>query len=156
MLSRRNVFLLAIATGVAGAALLSACAASSPSAPSASAAPLVVSGTVSGTVSYRERIALDPAAEVRVQLLDVSRMDAPSVVLAEQRIRADGRQPPFAYTLQVDAARIDPRMRYAVAARIVRGEQLLFINDTQYSVLTQGQGTRADLVLVRVTPTPPR
>jgi len=152
MLSRRNVFLLAIATGVAGAALLSACAASSPSAPSASAAPLVVSGTV----SYRERIALDPAAEVRVQLLDVSRMDAPSVVLAEQRIRADGRQPPFAYTLQVDAARIDPRMRYAVAARIVRGEQLLFINDTQYSVLTQGQGTRADLVLVRVTPTPPR
>ncbi|MGQ2995569.1 YbaY family lipoprotein [Variovorax sp.] len=151
MLSRRNVFLLAIATGVAGAALLSACAASSPSAPSASAAPLVVSGTV----SYRERIALDPAAEVRVQLLDVSRMDAPSVVLAEQRIRADGRQPPFAYTLQVDAARIDPRMRYAVAARIVRGEQLLFINDTQYSVLTQGQGTRADLVLVRVTPAPP-
>jgi putative lipoprotein len=151
MLSRRNVFLLAIATGVAGAALLSACAASSPSAPSASAAPLVVSGTV----SYRERIALDPAAEVRVQLLDVSRMDAPSVVLAEQRIRADGRQPPFAYTLQVDAARIDPRMRYAVAARIVRGEQLLCINDTQYSVLTQGQGTRADLVLVRVTPAPP-
>ncbi|SFO61593.1 putative lipoprotein [Variovorax sp. PDC80] len=154
MLSRRNVFLLAIATGVAGAALLSACAASSPSAPSASAsaAPLVVSGTV----SYRERIALDPAAEVRVQLLDVSRMDAPSVVLAEQRIRADGRQPPFAYTLQVDAARIDPRMRYAVAARIVRGEQLLFINDTQYSVLTQGQGPSANLMLVRVTPTPPR
>jgi putative lipoprotein len=151
MLSRRNVFLLAIATGVAGAALLSACAASSPSAPAASAAPLVVSGTV----SYRERIALDPAAEVRVQLLDVSRMDAPSVVLAEQRIRADGRQPPFAYTLQVDAARIDPRMRYAVAARIVRGEQLLFINDTQYSVLTQGQGMRADMVLVRVTPAPP-
>jgi len=151
MLSRRNILLLAIAGGVAGATLLSACATSSTPAPAPAAAPLVVSGTV----SYRERIALDPAAEVRVQLLDVSRMDAPSVVLAEQRIRADGRQPPFAYTLQVDAARIDPRMRYAVAARIVRGEQLLFINDTQYSVLTQGQGTRADLVLVRVTPAPP-
>lgn len=151
MLSRRNILLLAIAGGVAGATLLSACATSSTPASAPAAAPLVVSGTV----SYRERIALDPAAEVRVQLLDVSRMDAPSVVLAEQRIRADGRQPPFAYTLQVDAARIDPRMRYAVAARIVRGEQLLFINDTQYSVLTQGQGTRADLVLVRVTPAPP-
>jgi putative lipoprotein len=151
MLSRRNILLLAIAGGVAGATLLSACATSSTPAPAPAAAPLVVSGTV----SYRERIALDPAAEVRVQLLDVSRMDAPSVVLAEQRIRADGRQPPFAYTLQVDAARIDPRMRYAVAARIVRGEQLLFINDTHYGVLTQGQGTRADLVLVRVTPAPP-
>ncbi len=150
MLSRRNILLLAIAGGVAGAALLSACATSS--APAPAAAPLVVSGSV----SYRERVALDPAAELRVQLLDVSRMDAPSVVLAEQRIRADGRQPPFAYTLQVDAARIDPRMRYAVAARIVRGEQLLFVTDTHYGVLTQGQGARADLVLVRVTPSPPR
>jgi putative lipoprotein len=109
---------------------------------------------VSGTVAYRERIALDPAAEVVVQLLDVSRMDAPSVTLAEQRIKANGRQPPFAYELQVDAARIDPRMRYAVSARIVRGEQLLFINDTQYPVLTQGSGATANLVLVRVTPSP--
>jgi putative lipoprotein len=151
MLSRRNILLLAIAGGVAGATLLSACATSSTPASAPAAAPLVVSGTV----SYRERIALDPAAEVRVQLLDVSRMDAPSVVRPSSASAPTGRQPPFAYTLQVDAARIDPRMRYAVAARIVRGEQLLFINDTQYSVLTQGQGTRADLVLVRVTPAPP-
>ncbi|UKI08529.1 MULTISPECIES: YbaY family lipoprotein [Variovorax] len=109
---------------------------------------------MTGTVAYRERIALDPAAEVVVQLLDVSRMDAPSTVLAEQRFKADGRQPPFAYELKADAARIDPRMRYAVSARISRGEQLLFINDTQYSVLTQGNGTSANLVLVRVTQSP--
>jgi putative lipoprotein len=109
---------------------------------------------VTGTVAYRERIALDPAAEIVVQLLDVSRMDAPSTVLAEQRFKADGRQPPFAYELKVDAARIDPRMRYAVSARISRGDQLLFINDTQYSVLTQGNGTSANLVLVRVTQAP--
>ncbi|SFP75882.1 putative lipoprotein [Variovorax sp. 770b2] len=136
-------------SAAAGASVLSACASSTPaSKPSASL-------RVSGTVAYRERIALDPAAEVVVQLLDVSRMDAPSVTLAEQRIKANGRQPPFAYELQVDAARIDPRMRYAVSARIVRGEQLLFINDTQYPVLTQGGGTAANLVLVRVTPSPP-
>lgn len=137
-------------SAIAGASLLSACAA--PSSPSAggSAAQL----RVSGTVTYRERIALDPAAEIQVQLLDVSRMDAPSVVLAEQRIKANGRQVPFAYELKVDAARIDPRMRYAVSARISRGDQLLFINDTQYSVLTQGGGTSADLVLVRVTQAP--
>ncbi|SEK61298.1 putative lipoprotein [Variovorax sp. YR750] len=137
-------------SAIAGASLLSACAV--PSSPSAggSAAQL----RVSGTVTYRERIALDPAAEIQVQLLDVSRMDAPSVVLAEQRIKANGRQVPFAYELKVDAARIDPRMRYAVSARISRGDQLLFINDTQYSVLTQGGGTSADLVLVRVTQAP--
>ena len=89
-----------------------------------------------------------------MQLLDVSLMDAPSKVLAEQRIKANGKQVPFAYELKVDVARIDPRMRYAVSARITRGEQLLFINDTQYPVLTQGGATSADLVLVRVAQAP--
>ncbi|MET3375067.1 putative lipoprotein [Variovorax boronicumulans] len=149
---KRRTSLLML-SAVAGASVLSACAGGSPGTPAQpAAAPL----RVTGTVAYRERIALDPAAEVRVQLLDVSRMDAPSVVLAEQRIPANGKQPPFAFELSVDAARIDPRMRYAVAARITRGEQLLFINDTQYSVLTQGNGTSANLMLVRVaTPPPP-
>jgi len=137
-------------SAVAGASLLGACAAPSSSGAAAGASQL----RVIGTVAYRERIALDPAAEIVVQLLDVSRMDAPSTVLAEQRIKADGRQPPFAYELKVDAARIDPRMRYAVSARISRGDQLLFINDTQYSVLTQGNGTSANLMLVRVTQAP--
>ena len=149
-MKRRTSLLLLSAA--AGASLLSACA--SPSPTSKPAPPAASSLRVSGTVAYRERIALDPSAEVVVQLLDVSRMDAPSVTLAEQRIKANGKQPPFAYELTVDAARIDLRMRYAVSARILRGEQLLFINDTQYPVLTQGSGATADLVLVRVTPSP--
>lgn len=136
-------------SAIAGASLLSACAV--PSSPAAGGTAQL---RVTGTVTYRERIALDPAADIVVQLLDVSLMDAPSKVLAEQRIKANGKQVPFAYELKVDAARIDPRMRYAVSARITRGEQLLFINDTQYSVLTQGGATSADLVLVRVAQAP--
>ena len=46
---------------------------------------------VTGTVSYRERIALPPAATIRVQLVDVSRADAPADVLGEQLIEAAGR-----------------------------------------------------------------
>ena len=136
-------------SAIAGASLLSACAV--PSSPAAGGTAQL---RVTGTVTYRERIALDPAADIVVQLLDVSLMDAPSKVLAEQRIKANGKQVPFTYELKVDAARIDPRMRYAVSARITRGDQLLFINDTQYSVLTQGGATSADLVLVRVTQAP--
>lgn len=136
-------------SAIAGASLLSACAV--PSSPAAGGTAQL---RVTGTVTYRERIALDPAADIVVQLFDVSLMDAPSKVLAEQRIKANGKQVPFAYELKVDAARIDPRMRYAVSARITRGDQLLFINDTQYSVLTQGGATSADLVLVRVTQAP--
>lgn len=136
-------------SAIAGASLLSACAV--PSSPAAGGTAQL---RVTGTVTYRERIALDPAADIVVQLLDVSLMDAPSKVLAEQRIKANGKQVPFAYELKVDAARIEPRMRYAVSARITRGDQLLFINDTQYPVLTQGGATSADLVLVRVTQAP--
>ena len=136
-------------SAIAGASLLSACAV--PSSPAAGGTAQL---RVTGTVTYRERIALDPAADIVVQLLDVSLMDAPSKVLAEQRIKANGKQVPFAYELKEDAARIDPRMRYAVSARITRGEQLLFINDTQYPVLTQGGATSADLVLVRVAQAP--
>lgn len=136
-------------SAIAGASLLSACAV--PSSPAAGGTAQL---RVTGTVTYRERIALDPAADIVVQLLDVSLMDAPSKVLAEQRIKANGKQVPFAYELKVDAARIDPRMLYAVSARITRGEQLLFINDTQYPVLTQGGATSADLVLVRVAQAP--
>jgi putative lipoprotein len=104
---------------------------------------------VTGTVAFRERMALDPSVEIVVQLLDVSRMDAPAVVLAEQRFRADGKQVPFPFELSVDPARIDPRMRYTVSARMLQGDQLLFVTDTAYPVLTLRHGNTASLMLVR-------
>ncbi len=107
---------------------------------------------VGGTITWRERMALPPDAEITVRLQDVSRMDAPAVVLAEQRFAAAGRQPPYPFELSVDPARIDPRMRYTVSARVERQGQLLFINDTAYPVLTQGAGNTAQLVLVRTGP----
>ena len=106
---------------------------------------------VTGTVAYRERIALDPSAEIVVQLLDVSRVDAAATVLAEQRLRAEGRQVPIAFELGVDPARIDSRMRYNVFARILDQDgQLLFITDRAYPVLTYREGNTASLMLTRV------
>ena len=105
---------------------------------------------VTGTLSYLQRIALPEGSEVTVQLRDVSRMDAAAVVLAEQRFTTRS-QVPLPFELTVDPRRIDPRMRYAVAARIERGGKLLFINDRIYPVLTQGHGNRADLVLHMVS-----
>lgn len=105
---------------------------------------------VEGSVGWRERIALPPNAELLVALNDVSRMDAPAVTLAEQRIPLAGRQPPHSFRLAVDASRIEARNRYVVAARVMAGGQLLFINDTAYPVLTQGAGRQASMMLVRV------
>jgi putative lipoprotein len=150
-MNKRTALLLLAVAGAS--ALLMAC--SMPmNAPVGSSPVAAQSLRVTGTVAYRERMALPPTAEIIVRLQDVSRMDAPAVVLAEQRIRADGRQVPFAFDLGVDPARIDPRMRYTVSARIVQGEELMFISDTAYPVLTQGQGAKVDLMLVRARPAP--
>jgi len=102
---------------------------------------------VTGTVAYRERIALPPTAVIKVQLVDVSRADAPAVVLGEQLIEAGGRQVPFAFEIPYDPTRIDQRYTYAVQARIEDGGQLLFINDQRYAVITRGAPTQVAMML---------
>lgn len=102
---------------------------------------------VTGTVTYRERIALPSTAVVKVQLVDVSRADALAVVLGEQLIRTEGRQVPFAFEIAYDPKRIEDRFTYAVQARIEVDGQLRFINDQRYPVLTRGAGDRVDLLL---------
>lgn len=106
------------------------------------------SGMVSGTVSYRERIALPPDAVVEVVLLDVSGMDVAAVAIAEQTIDPVG-QVPVEFGLVYDTADVDPEMQYAVRATIKHGNQPLFVTDQSYPVLTRGNSDRADLVLVR-------
>ncbi len=81
----------------------------------------VASATVIGTATYRERIALPADAELIVQLLDVSLADAPSTVVAEQRIAPV--RVPAAFTLSYGPAQIDQRHSYAVSARVERARQ---------------------------------
>jgi putative lipoprotein len=115
---------------VSFAAVLAACTTPAP--------PPEVMKTMSGTLTYRQRIALPPQTEAVVRLIDVSRADAPATVLAETRFRVEGRQSPLPYKLSYDAARIDQRMRYAVSAELRAGERILFLNTVRHSVLTQG------------------
>ena len=123
--------------------------ASSPTEPTSSS-----TATVTGTVAYRERIALTPDAIVEVKLVDVSRADAPSITLGENVIDNPG-QVPIAFEIEYDPAKIDERFSYAIQARITDGGRLAFINDTRYSVITRGNPTNVDMVLVRVASAPP-
>lgn len=117
-------------------------AAAMPSAP----AGLV---TLSGTASYRERIALPADARLAVRISDVSRMDVAAPVIAETQIATEGRQVPLAFSLDYDPARIDPRGRYAVSARITdRAGRLIWITDTHVGLPARGQ--TVELLLVRV------
>lgn len=106
------------------------------------------SATVTGTVTYRERIALPPDAVLRVQLRDVSLMDVAAVVIAEQVI-APARAVPISFVLHYDPNEIDERMTYSVFASIRSGERLLFISDRSYPVLTRGHSDRVELVLIK-------
>jgi uncharacterized lipoprotein YbaY/heat shock protein HslJ len=95
------------------------------------------SPVVTGVVVYRERIALPPDAALTVRLLDVSRSDAPAVVLGEQRIHPTG-QVPIPFEVAYDRARIDDRMSCTLEARIEAGGLLLFVSTRAFPVITGG------------------
>jgi uncharacterized lipoprotein YbaY len=102
---------------------------------------------VTGTVAYLPRIALPPQAVVEVKLLDVSRADAPAITIAEQIIPTNGRQVPIPFSLSYDPETIEQRYRYAVQARILVNDRLLWISTTQYPVITQGNPTSIDILV---------
>ncbi|WP_198373189.1 YbaY family lipoprotein [Roseomonas rosulenta] len=114
-------------------------------------ATLAQDGTITGTATYRERIALPPGAVLEVELRELSRADAPAPVLATARIETTG-QVPIPFTLRFDLARIDPRGRYTLAARLSVGGQVRFRSDSAHPVLTQGAGSTAEILLVGARP----
>lgn len=113
--------------------------------------PSQIMKTVTGTVSYRERIALPDDAKVKVLLQDVSRMDTVAIVIAKQEFVTEGHQVPLAFELAYDEATIQPRHTYAVSARIEVNGKLRFITDTQYRVITDEKNTtNVDVRLIGV------
>ena len=109
-----------------------------------------VDKAITGTVSYLPRIALPPNAVVEASLVDVSRADAPAIVLSSQKIVSGGRQVPFPFTLLYDPGQINSRFSYAVQSRITVDGDLQFVSTTQFPVITNGNPTKVE---VRVEPT---
>ena len=112
--------------------------------------PGTTTSKVTGSVTYRERIALPPSAVITVKLVDVSLADAPAVLIAEQVIATAGRQVPFEFALEYDASIIQPSHTYAVQVRIENGDRLLFISDKMNPVITRDAPTHLDIVVRRI------
>jgi putative lipoprotein len=104
---------------------------------------------ISGTVSYRERIAMPPGYVVKVELLDISRQDAPSETLGAIEL-TPSHQVPVPYELAFDESRIDPRHRYAVRAQILVDGRLLFTSTQTNLVITGGASREANIWVQRV------
>ncbi|MBQ1784550.1 MAG: YbaY family lipoprotein [Gammaproteobacteria bacterium] len=115
-----------------------------------------VMASLSGTLIYPQSPTLPADARIQVQLRDVSRADAPALVIAKVNLTVEGRQPPLPFTLNYDPALIQPAYSYSVGARISDGDgKLLLINDRHIGVLTRGGATaEVEVPLVAVIPAP--
>lgn len=106
---------------------------------------------VAGTVAYRERVALLPDAVITVRLVDVSRLDVPAQVIAEQQIAPGGKQPPVDFELDYDAHKIRDQGMYSVQAQIEVDGQLAFISTDEYHVITQGNPMHVKILVHTVS-----
>ena len=110
--------------------------------------------SVSGTVTYRERLALSPGARLVVDLRDVSYADAAAPFIARQTISGPG-QVPIRFRIDYNRDDIDSRNTYAISADIIESDgRLAFTNDTAYEVITRGNPNKVDMLLVLVQPPP--
>lgn len=105
--------------------LLFVCAAASPA--------LAETMTLTGEVTYRERIALPANAVLRVQLVDAGTADGPAPIEARAAI-APGGQVPLTFTLRFDDRVIEPGHAYALMAEITSGNVIWFRNIEPYGV----------------------
>ncbi|EGR0671387.1 lipo-like protein [Vibrio vulnificus] len=104
--------------------------------------------TISGTVFYRERIALPEDAAVTLVLEDVSLADAPAKVIAKHKFITNGKQVPLSFDLAYDSKKIIANHRYNVRARIEVNGRLRFISDTIVPVITDEANTRTVEIMV--------
>lgn len=98
----------------------------------------------------------DPA-DVAVYVEDVSRADAPSVVIGEQHRSGVPLRPgtPIPFVVEIPADYVDDRMEYSVRVHIDHsrsGDVTVgdFVSTQSYPVLTRGASTEARIDVKRV------
>lgn len=138
------------------AALLGACSATTPHMKPVAPVARLQDMTITGQVAYRERIALLPGSVLDVRLIEISRADAPSTVLAEETRTLSGEQVPLKFALTVKEHKVKTNLRYAVRATITAPSgRIAWTTDTVHLIdptaMKQDLGT---LQLVRVPARP--
>jgi len=110
------------------------------------------SGSVSGTITYLQKIALPDDAVITIQIQDTSLADAKATVIGEQVIKTEGKQVPFDFEVTYDSNAIQDNHTYTMSARITdEAGKLLFINDTAIPVITRDSPTEdVEIIVVPV------
>lgn len=106
---------------------------------------------ITGTIAYRERVALPDNAVVTISLQDVSLMDVAADVISTTQFETNGAQVPFNFDIEYDGSKIKPGHTYSISARIEIDGKLRFITDTMNAVITDENNTqKVDLRLISV------
>lgn len=143
-----------VATALTALAVLGACSPSSPPSTTSpangtNAAPApgqaandAIPSQISGTISLRVPAAINPGARLSVQLVDVAQ---PELIIADSSTDVS-TQPPYSFSLPLEAGRIDKSRVYVVNVKLVDGERQ-YLPALQSPVLTGGAGSTIEVVL---------
>lgn len=140
--------------GLAAFALLAGGCSMAHDTPGATPGPspaAVTAAVLEGTATYRERIALPVGAVFEASIQDVAIADAPARLLAQTRFEPQG-QVPIRFRIEYDPAKLDPRARYALSARITVDGTLRWITDRHYPAFVDGRPQAEPLLLRAVDP----
>jgi|GEM_PF-1984731 len=102
---------------------------------------------VTGSVTYRERIALTQDAVLVIEVVELTPEGTPGNVISQQTLTGPG-QVPIAFSVAGNPQRIRPEATYVVNARIMDNGRV-FSTATPVPVLTQGNRSSDVQVLVR-------
>ncbi len=106
--------------------------------------------TVTGTVAYRERVALPPDAAIDVRLEDTSLQDAPAKLIGESVFAVAGQQVPISFQVSFNPADINPAHTYQLRANITVNGVKTLTSTSAYPVITHGAPMQANIMLQQV------
>ena len=93
-----------------------------------------------GKVYYLEKKLLPPGAVLEITLENVSKQDVASTQMASVTQTIKGA-PPYTFSLEYDAARIKPNMRYGLRAEVTSSDKLLMTSTEQIDPFRNNQET---------------
>lgn len=100
---------------------------------------------VTGTVTCRERMFNEPPAEIVIELVDPTNDEQFPLIIAQQTLAS-----PAPFLLEFSPALIDPRHDYAVQARMIAADGVVFETAAPALVITYGRPNHVELLkLVR-------
>jgi putative lipoprotein len=103
--------------------------------------------TISGELSYRERMMLPPGAVLTVQLADMSPAGNAGIVVASETF-STANEMPAGFKMTIDPAKIRSGESYAIQAQISVNGKIWFVNDASTAFQPESSGPLA-LTLVK-------